>query len=421
MQLILNTFGASLRKKDNMFLIRAGELQKLISPKKVQSIVLTTGVHLSTDAIRLALEHHIDIALLDKFGEPYGRFWHTRMGSTNRLRRRLLEIAETEEGVSLAGEWVRAKIGHQAGLLRELARTRPDRSDELEAVAGRLDKMADIVAGLKGAAIDELRGSLMGLEGVAGREYFGALSLALPERFRFQGRSRSPAKDEFNCLINYAYGVLYSLVERACLLSGLDPCIGLMHTDNYNKPSLVYDLIEFHRVHAERVVINLFAARKVKAELFDQVDGGFRLNADGRALLLNALNEYLDRMKHHGRRRLKIRDTIVYECQRLAGRLLRGLDDDQDVDLSVFDLSAELGGESVSSSSASGDTESAGIELVTDGDAGGEDVGDLPEDPADRGEVGSTRGPIAGDHGRGSQTRAAADPEGDGDVDLGDV
>ena len=59
-------------------------------------------------------------------------------------------------------------------------------------------------------------------------------------------------------------------------------------------------------------------------------------------LLLSDLNEYLDRMKHHGRRRLKIRDTIVYECQRLAGRLLRGLDDDAEVDLSVFDLAAEM-------------------------------------------------------------------------------
>src|SRR5262249_36339450 len=44
-------------------------------------------------------------------------------------------------------------------------------------------------------------------------------------------------------------------------------------------------------------------------------------------------------------RRLKIRDTIVYECQRLAGRLLRGLENDEPVDLSVFDVAAELGGE----------------------------------------------------------------------------
>ena len=342
MQLILNTFGASLRKKDGMFLIRAGDRKITMSPRKVQTIWLATGVHLSTDAIRLALEHHIDIALLDKHGEPYGRFWHVRLGSTNLLRRRLLEIAQNEDGTRLAREWVQTKIGHQAELLRDLARTRPDRAAELEETAGRLDKLADVVAGADGESLDVLRGSLMGLEGVAGRLYFAALSLALPERFRFRGRSRSPAKDEFNCLLNYAYGVLYSLVERACLLTGLDPCIGLLHTDNYTKPSLVLDLIELFRVHAERVVINLFAARKVRGELFDQHEGGFRLNAEGRGLLLGQLNEYLDRVKLHGRRRLKIRDTIVYECQRLAGRLLAGLDAPIEVDLEVFDLAAEL-------------------------------------------------------------------------------
>jgi len=342
MQLILNTFGASLRKKDGLFLIKSGDRKVTVSPRKVQTIWLATGVHLTTDAIRLALEHHIDIALLDKHGEPYGRFWHIRLGSTNRLRRRLLEVAESDDGVKLAREWVQAKIGHQADLLRDLSRTRPDRADELGATATRLDKLTDVVAGVGGAPLDELRGSLMGLEGVAGREYFSALSLALPERFRFRGRSRSPARDEFNCLLNYAYGVLYSLVERACLLTGLDPCIGLMHTDNYNKTSLVFDLIELFRVHAERVIVNLFASRLVRQELFDQKEGGFRLNAEGRGVLLGALNEYLDRVKHHGRRRLKIRDTITYECQRLAGRLLRGLDEDQEVDLSVFDLAAEL-------------------------------------------------------------------------------
>src|SRR3954470_18038727 len=139
MQLILNTFGASLRKKDGMFLIRSGDRKITMSPRKVQTIWLATGVHLSTDAIRLALEHHIDIALLDKHGHPYGRFWHNRLGSTNLLRRRLLEIAETADGVALAAEWVQTKIGHQAALLRDLARTRIDRTESLETTAQRLD------------------------------------------------------------------------------------------------------------------------------------------------------------------------------------------------------------------------------------------------------------------------------------------
>src|SRR3954466_10154621 len=145
MTLILNTFGASLRKKDGMFLIRAGDRKITMSPLKVQTIWLATGVHLSTDAIRLALEHHVDIALLDKHGEPYGRFWHARLGSTNLLRRRLLEVAESCEGPRLAREWVQAKIGQQADLLRDLARSRPDRQAELETIATRIGSLMQAV------------------------------------------------------------------------------------------------------------------------------------------------------------------------------------------------------------------------------------------------------------------------------------
>ena len=240
----------------------------------------------------------------------------------------------------LAREWVTIKLNHQASMLRELARNRPDRVDALEQQALKIDRMVISVEATRGTVLDELRGTLMGLEGVAGREYFSGLSLALPQRFRFTGRSRSPAKDEFNCLLNYAYGVLYGLVERACMISGLDPYIGLLHTDNYNKLSLVFDLVELFRVHAERVCINLFAARKISPELFDQKDTGFRLNKEGRTLLLQSLNDYLDRKHRHGRRNLKIRDTIPYECQRLAGRLLKGIDTEPDIDLEVFDFDA---------------------------------------------------------------------------------
>jgi len=79
----------------------------------------------------------------------------------------------------------------------------------------------------------------------------------MPDAWKFNGRSRDPAKDAFNCLLNYGYGVLYSQVEKACIIAGLDPYVGFLHTDNYNKKSFVFDLIEIFRIHIDRTVFYL--------------------------------------------------------------------------------------------------------------------------------------------------------------------
>ena len=34
------------------------------------------------------------------------------------------------------------------------------------------------------------------------------------------------------------------MVEKAYIIAGLDQYIGFLHTDNYNKKSLVFDVIE---------------------------------------------------------------------------------------------------------------------------------------------------------------------------------
>jgi CRISPR-associated protein Cas1 len=80
MQLVINTFGASLRTQGDRFLIQAGDKKFAVSAHKVQSILLTTGAHLSTDAIELAHVHNIDLVFLDKFGDPFARTEKKRTG-----------------------------------------------------------------------------------------------------------------------------------------------------------------------------------------------------------------------------------------------------------------------------------------------------------------------------------------------------
>jgi len=86
----------------------------------------------------------------------------------------------------------------------------------------------------------------------------------IPEKYAFEARSRNPAKDPFNCMLNYSYGILYSSVEKACIIAGLDPYIGIMHTDNYNKKALVYDMVEMYRGYMDEIVSGCLAQRKFK-------------------------------------------------------------------------------------------------------------------------------------------------------------
>jgi len=321
MQLVINTFGSYLRKSGDCFLVKNEDKVVEISVRKVESIMITTSAYLSTDALKMAVENNIDVVFLDQFGDPYGRVWHSKLGSTVLIRRKQLEVANEKEGFELAKGWIVRKIENQADFVQRLKKPRPEKAVVLDDSLQGLKRHLESIKGLSGT-IEERRGTVMGYEGAAGKVYFDALSFIMPDRFKFEGRSRSPARDEFNAMLNYAYGVLYSLVEKACIIAGLDPYVGLLHTDNYNKKSLVYDLIEMYRIFAEETVTFLFSGRKVKVEHFDEVKGGFTLNKEGKATLIEALNKTFDETVRYRGRNIQNRHIIQFDCHAIANSLI---------------------------------------------------------------------------------------------------
>lgn len=322
MQLIINTPGSYLRVKEGNFFVKNEDKFLEVSAKKVQSIMITTNAYLSTDAIKLAMDNNIDVIFLDDFGDPFGRVWHSKLGSTTAIRRRQLEIAGNITGMEMAKEWVSTKLENQVDFLKRLKNSRPAKEEELDCYIKTLEEIKSKLDAVSGT-MEEVRGNIMGLEGAAGKTYFEALSFIMPDRYKFSGRSKMPAKDEFNCLLNYAYGVLYSMVEKACIIAGLDPYVGLIHTDHYNKKSMVFDLIEMYRIFAEETVVYLFSQRKMKQEYFDPVPNGMTLNKEGKAVLIEALNETLDKTIRYRGRNIKKRDIIQFDCHRIANSLIK--------------------------------------------------------------------------------------------------
>jgi CRISPR-associated protein Cas1 len=131
MQLVINTYGSYLRKNGDCFLVKNEDKVFEVSARKVDSIMITTSAYLSTDALKMAIENNIDVIFLDEYGDPYGRVWHSKLGSTVLIRRKQLEISAVNEGLELAKGWIVKKIENQIDFLDRLKRPREDKAKRL--------------------------------------------------------------------------------------------------------------------------------------------------------------------------------------------------------------------------------------------------------------------------------------------------
>lgn len=323
MQVVINTFGSYINKEGDCFLIKSDDKKQLISYKKISQIMITTAASISTDAVKMAVDNNIDILFLDKYGNPYGRIWHTKLGSTVMIRRNQLLYSFDERGLDLAKEWLIKKFSNQIDFLQKLHKYREGKSDYLLQAIDSIKNSIEKVNNLSGN-LDEIRNTIMGIEGSVGKIYFNTLNKIIPEKYKFNGRSRMPAKDPFNAMLNYGYGVLYSMVEKACIIAGLDPYVGFIHTDNYNKKSLVFDIIEMFRTYNDKVVIYQFTQKKIIDSYFDKIKNGYSLNDSGKKFFIENFNKYFEKTIRYNNRNIKLKDTIQFECHKIAQNLIQG-------------------------------------------------------------------------------------------------
>lgn len=329
MQLYLNTYGTYLHIKDAMFEVRVpqeggGHQKHHFAAQKVTSIIMTTSGTLSTDAIQLAFQNNIDIIFADSSGFPRGRVWHSKLGSTTKIRKRQLEASLGQEGVRWTIQWLAEKLANQIEFIKDLKKHRASIGDYLDEKSAKIANLQQSMR-LQGDAqsVDSIAETLRGLEGTAGRLYFETLSQTLPEEHRFNGRSFRPALDPFNAFLNYGYGVLYGRVEKALMIAGLDPYVGFLHRDDYNQKSMVFDFIEPYRAHAEIVVFRLFSAKKVNQTHTQALANGITLAKEGKQLLIEKLNDYLEvqTLRYNGRNQTR-GNGLQMDAHRFANELI---------------------------------------------------------------------------------------------------
>ena len=295
MELVLNTFGTSLSRDNEAFVITHKDGRQRIPVVGIKSIQISRGAQITSDAVMLAIENEIEILFMDKSGTPVGRVWSPKYGSISTIRKGQLNFTFTKDALAWIKEIISQKIENQQALLL-MMRTEDTAIDNLRTKSiSRLEDYRTKIAKLEGEIVSDVAAQLRGWEGVSSKIYFETLNYFIPEEYRFAARSQHPAMDVVNALLNYGYGLLYGKIEGALIKAGIDPYVGIMHRDDYNRPVLVYDVIEIYRIWVDYVVYSLVAQRVITDDYYSvREDGSYWLEGLGRRVLIQSMNDYLE-------------------------------------------------------------------------------------------------------------------------------
>jgi CRISPR-associated protein Cas1 len=319
MQLFVSEPGSMVAIENGRYCVRKSEEKHYFPTHEVASIYIHKGVSISHEAIMLALENETDLLIIGQHGKPAGRLWGEKPGSISTIRKNQLAFSKLDfEKASWVADLLHYKIDQQIHLLDLCDCIYPAAGMPLNKAIADLEKVKAKIQISNISECDDWTDKWRGYEGVASKIYFAQLSALLPEEYRFPKRTR-PATDRFNALLNYCYGILYSKVEGALLKAGLDPYIGIFHRDEYNRPSLVYDVIERFRVWADYTVLHLCMQQVMHLDFFKMADEGYlNIDEDAKRILVRAFFDYLEEIVElDNLERSRLVHIDLY-CQQLA-------------------------------------------------------------------------------------------------------
>lgn len=326
MQLYLDSFGAWLSVRNGMFRVRMKSGAEQHFPvRNVGAILLTAGTALSTDAALLASVHDIPVLMIDaNTHRPLAQLSSGRAVSLAAIRRNQAVFTRSVEGYHWVARLLAAKVDAQAELIE---RHRPATPDEVwESSLQIIRRQAQALRSWSPPGGDFLpflaAERFRGLEGTASRHYFGLLSRLIPASLGFSGRGSRPAYDPFNAVLNYLYGMLYTSVHLACLKSGLDPYMAVLHADQYGgTATLSFDLIEPWRVWADEVALSLAKKGLLTTSGFFTAgpdEKGLWLDTKGKSEVIDTMLKFLDETTVYHNRQVRRAVQIDLEAQKLA-------------------------------------------------------------------------------------------------------
>ncbi|MBN2723415.1 MAG: CRISPR-associated endonuclease Cas1 [Deltaproteobacteria bacterium] len=188
---------------------------------------------------------------------------------------------------------VHAKISNQRTMLRRNAK---DLDDNILRSLDELKKKTEEVEDIK---------SLLGIEGMAAKYYFGAFSSMLKSNesvceFKFETRNRRPPGDPVNALLSYLYSILAKDCSLSLMYAGFDPYMGFYHIPRFGRPSLALDFMEeFRPLIVDSTVITLINNKMISISDFIKRGNSVAMKPGARKTAIQAYEKRMDQLYTH--------------------------------------------------------------------------------------------------------------------------
>ena len=267
------------------------EIKVSIPAINVTGVVVTSDAQISTQVIRVLLAQGSYIIYTDWRGN------FTGLATANRgsLSNALLQISLSDDEkmkLRLVKYIVRNKLENQIEVIKLYAKYHS--SMLLHQIARSLNKYFTQIE--KAGSVGELRG----IEGICAKEYFSIFGeITNHAGFEWLGRTRRPAEDEVNALLNYGYAFLEREIRVITMGAGLDERYGFLHSNNGRKDSLIFDLMELVRQSViDKLILYSLCRKRIKKTDFEKIDDGYFLTDEGRGKWLNIYEQWMQEDKH---------------------------------------------------------------------------------------------------------------------------
>ena len=262
--LVICDYGTFLGLDNHRLAVRHDKEVKHYPLNRLNTVsIAKLGVSFSSDLIKAFSSRGIKLFFLDFRGVAHSAILGESQHGVVAVRIAQMKFAESQERtIPLAKKIVGAKIKNQRAVLNylhkyhknnELAST----SEQLSLNVAKVGKAKDIE-------------TILGFEGASASIYFQVLKQAKLFSASFEKREGRGSREINNSMLNLGYAVLSSYILNAIINSGLEPYLGVLHSNRPGKMALVLDIMEEYRAWVvDRAVIKLRAkiAQKEKLDL----------------------------------------------------------------------------------------------------------------------------------------------------------